>query len=338
MSRIGEQSPPKALFDSIMRDSHPFGVPEGELETILSKLYFLPDTVYKWYKPVKAYYGNLANADERREFYADDFAWNRMLNPEVYEELLGLQYAAGRMTIVPLAEAEDYVIHMRRIPEITTMSDMLLADSATEDDMGSAVELLLRAQERLNLDMLPPLDDVRRRGLTSLYHEYLQDLRNQLHRAADHLSTAQADEGIDWLIALSDVLPYFQKFPTSALVASLDCHTDNIVRTTAKELMIIDSMFPKRNWRVIDELHSIARLATNATVLGSPKKGEEVYHAYRVLRGDFDEHAAKAHEVRTALMQWSRRHLLGYHELAEQFKEHAFRLLAELELAIAKKH
>ncbi len=334
MSRITDNSadPAKTLLDS----TGPFGRCEFVLETVLARLFFFEAKVYKWYRRAKAYYGDLTDPVERERFFRDDFTWNREISPEIYSNLVGLKYAAdGGCAIVPLEEADDYLIEMRRIENPVMVSDLLKNGTMHSTEVRKCVEVLLQGKAHFAGAMLDSLSDVRSRGLVALYYQNLEDLRGQLHRAHEFLSIKEADDVLDRLIAASRAIPYLENFPETSLGVSFDCHTDNIVFIDG-QAVLIDSMFPRRQWRVIDEMHSISRLAANAAVLGSIEKRDEVYAAYAAIRGEYDVPAAIAHELRTVLMQWSRRHLMGEHERAEKFRMYAYERLAELETLVLK--
>ncbi|HEY9584967.1 MAG TPA: hypothetical protein VJJ02_00025 [Candidatus Paceibacterota bacterium] len=307
-----------------------FGHCTGVSETVLSKLYFFTHDVIKWYKPVQAYYGNLLDSQLRREFFLDDYAWNRTISPDIYTKLLGMRYEEQSIRLVSFDEAQDFLIQMNRLNDVTTFSDRLQTQNVSSDVLQNVLDLLIATTRRLTVQPPESLKDRVERGLLSLYRENVVDLQNQLHRAEKFLSIAEADTIIEHLFLFIDNHSYFTHFPGSQLGIAIDCHTDNILIDEHGKVFLIDGMFPKKSWRVIDECHTVARLATNIAVLGNFDKRNEIYLYYRQKYRDFNEKAALVHELRTALMQWSRRHLLGDHDLAEQFHEYALNLLEEL--------
>ena len=308
-----------------------FGRCSKVVETILSKLYFFPAIVLKWYKPVQAYYGNLIDMDERRQFYIDDYAWNHIANPHVYTGLLGLRYESGdQCSIVSIEDAQDFLIRMKHLQQTKTMSESLMNQEVSTEDLYASIELLLSTTHRLGRSVRLPYSEINCQGFVSLYAENLCDLRNQLRRAGAYLPIEEADRDIEMLTAFVKGDSYFQNFPNGELGVALDCHTDNILYTQRGEVILVDSMFPKRSWRIIDELHTIARFAANVAVLGDLDQKEAIYRRYREIYGDFSVGASIVHEIRTVLMQWSRRHLLGDHLLAEKFHIYASTLLAKI--------
>lgn len=319
---------PDEFLKSSPRDS---GTCEQIQETVLSRLYFFPDVAYKWYKRQNAYYGNLANGEERRTFYEEDFSWNKTVSPGVYTKLRGIAYDPnGTCAWVPVEKAQDFVIEMTRLKDTRTMSDLLLSGEITTRELSGCVPLLLEATRHLKAQGHVPPEDFQI-SLAALYESILPDLRGQLHRAAAFLPIEEADAAVARLAKFVEQNSYFNNFPNRELSVAIDCHTDNIFVPSTGELILIDSMFPKKNWRILDELHTIARLATNVAVLGDMRKRSEIYELYG--RSSDDSHVAVSliHETRTALMQWSRRNLLGQPELAERFRVYAHNNLEELE-------
>lgn len=315
------------LHQFLMSGNLTFGLCSEVSETVLSKLYFFNHVVLKWYKPVQAYYGNLLDPQPRREFFLDDYVWNRAISPNIYRKLLGLRYEGHSVRFVSPDEAQDFLIQMNRLNDIATLSDHLQAQNISSDMLQNVLDLLVTTTRRLTLRPPESLNDHVKRGFLSLYRENIVDLRNQLHRAEKFLSLTEADTLIKYLFRLIDNHSYFTHFPSSQLGIAIDCHTDNILIDEAGKIFLIDSMFPKKSWRAIDECHTVARFAANVAVLGNLEKRKEIYSYYRQRYCDFDEKAALVHEIRTALMQWSRRHLLGHHDLAEQFHRYALNLL-----------
>lgn len=318
------------LHRFLASDNFEFGSCSGISETILSKLYFFTHVVLKWYKPVQAYYGNLLDSNLRREFFLDDYAWNRAVSPDVYTKLLGVRYEAENARIVSLDEAQDFLIQMTRLYGVMTLSDYLQKQSVSSDILQNVLDLLVTTTRRLTVQSPESLNDRIDRGLLSLYRENLIDLRNQLRRAGEFLSIREADTIIEHLLLFIENHPYFAHFSSAQLGIAIDCHTDNILISEYENALLIDVMFPKKSWRVIDECHTVARLAANAAVIGNLAWRSEIYSYYRMKYNDFDEKAALVHELRTSLMQWSRRHLLGHHNLAERFHAYALKLLGEL--------
>lgn len=305
-------------------------------ETILSKLYFYPDTVYKWYKKQTGYYGDLASNDARRIFYSEDFSWNNAVSPRVYTRLLGIAYSvSGAAAWTSLEAAHDFAIEMKHLKRLQTMSDRLLMGNVTASKLQQSVNLLLGALAHIKARNLVPVEKFQT-TLAALYGTALSDLRAQLHRAGAFLPTDEADTVIDQLIGAVARSTYFNSFPQRELTVAVDCHTDNIVFTDTDEIVLIDSMFPNPGWRVIDELHTIARFATNVAVLGGTRQRDDVYEIYGGIPDDAHKAAALIHETRTALMQWSRRNLLNQPHLAEKFRVYAHEKLAELEVLRGK--
>jgi aminoglycoside phosphotransferase family enzyme len=304
-----------------------------EQETVLSKLYFFQEKVLKWYKPVKAYYGDLKDFTSRERFYRDDFIWNQTMSPEIYTALHAISPTISSKRARNLAHKKnDFVIEMKRLRKIKTLSQMLIDKKTSPKIMRDSIKVLLAAGPRIQNTHGSPKIDAKLDYLT-IYLELISDLQKQLYRARAHLPVSEANSAINELRFLVKNVRYFRHFPTKKLIPAVDCHTDNVVFEKGK-VALIDSMFPKANWRTVDELHTVARFATNAAVLGSPALRDFVYKLYGKKVSDDHEEAALIHEIRTALMQWSRRNLLGEPELAEKFRKYAFTLMKELRIRI----
>ncbi|MDO8529328.1 MAG: hypothetical protein Q7S18_01530 [bacterium] len=90
--------------------------PERHIETWLSDVFLYENTARKITKYVSNKdFGDLTNFEERKQFYAADFAWNNLFAPEIYTFLQGLRETKNGWVECNNDEANDFYILMNRI-------------------------------------------------------------------------------------------------------------------------------------------------------------------------------------------------------------------------------
>ena len=310
-------------LDSFLRgEESGFGACINVVDTVLSRLYFYDSTVVKWYKPAIAYYGDLQSLESRKVFYQEDFDWNQCVSPDIYQELRGItQDSLGHFKYTPIVDASDFLIIMSLVKDSKTLTDLLLTDSVSHELLTRTLITLSNATEQLALSPDTRISrsiDSKKISYKNLYDSNIVDLRSQLERAGQFITSGEVDGLVN---AMLDILAEIQAENNldPVLVPAIDCHADNILVTPDEKIYLIDVMFPKENWRHLDILHAPARLLANVAVLGNPSLYDTQYKKCTSVLSETERRIFLLHELRTTAMQWSRRHLLGEHGLAEDF-------------------
>jgi aminoglycoside phosphotransferase family enzyme len=185
--------------------------------------------------------------------------------------------------------------------------------------MELVTKTLLEVNSKFTKERTASLENQFARGWRELVGEDWDDIRTMMRLASERISQTQADDIIRWLKELTSRHSLFDGYPARGLSVAIDNNCDNLLLVDGK-VFFIDVLAPKESWRVVEEYFSITRTAVDAYVLGSSDLGDAVYRVYGEFRGQPELAATLLCEIRSALIQWPYRHILGQHELAEKYK------------------
>ncbi len=282
-----------------------FGRPDRVVDTVLSKVFFFGDRVTKVYKHEKAFYGDLADEVFRKEFYTEDFYWNHFMSPEVYRKLVH--------------EADDFYIEMVRIDSEKTLTKLLSTGMVTPETMRDLTVMLVQKLRMISEEHRSKLEALFLRGLLNIHLESLEDLRSFAYMAEGSIPRAKTDQIVDLLLRKSAEESYFRDPKRHRISAAIDNNPDNIIIDDA--IRFIDIMPPKENWKVADEYFTIVRNAVDGFVLGNDELGSVVYETYKECSPLIPEVVTHIYEIRSGMIQWVHRHILGQHDIAEKYRE-----------------
>ena len=297
-----------------------FGMPSRVIDTILSKVFLFGDRVVKLYKHEKAFYGDLTDADFRKAFYAEDFYWNHFMSPEVYQKLVA----------VTLDGTEDFYIEMAYVDGHQSLTTLLPAGKIDKRMMMKCIEELVKKLRSISVEHRVKLEPLFSRGVLSLHLESLEDLRAFACMAEAYIPRHDADRMVDMLIERSKSDPYFSDNTRHHVSAAIDNNPDNIL-VINESVHFMDIMPPKENWRVADEYLTIARHVVDAFVLGGEDFGKSVHKECGKYREKISDTAMWIYEIRSGMIQWAYRHMLGQHDLAEKYREFTEKRVLELQ-------
>ena len=135
----------------ILALSDPGAYPEapGEVEclqTHISAVFRLRDTVYKVKKPKELLFLDFTTLDARRHFCREEVRLNRRLAPRVYEGVVPILRTGGRVRVgaelldaraaaEPAGEVLDYAVRMARLPDGRTLGALLGTGSVRAGEM-----------------------------------------------------------------------------------------------------------------------------------------------------------------------------------------------------------
>jgi len=307
-----------------------FPAPERYIDGIWSRVYFCGDRVLKVYKYVNQHGINLTTRDSRRGFYTDDFNWNKVVTPDIYLDIVGIGISGtGRISAAPINEARDFVIVMVRGDDTQSFAHELEAGNVSESETEALTGQLVQASRHLTGQMQDGLQDIACVGWQSLFLNGIRDLDSYFEKA-DCVNKTEIKDMLQATLRIAGSCRHISEAGTSSLRAAIATQPENVLYYRRQPLLI-DSMFPKRQWRVVDGQHNIARLALFLSVLGNPKLGEHAYNIYFSLTDERISHEALLlYELRNALWQYAYRHIYKEFEAAAKFRDYSVRLLKQL--------
>ena len=143
MPRLSTEELILALSDP---DAYPEASGEVEcLQTHISAVFRLQDTVYKVKKPKKFLFLDFTTLDARRHFCEEEVRLNRRLAPDVYEGVVPILRTGGRVRVGaevldahasgPEGEVLDYAVRMARLPDGRTLGALLGLGSVGPGEM-----------------------------------------------------------------------------------------------------------------------------------------------------------------------------------------------------------
>lgn len=293
-----------------------FGVPDRVIDSMLSKVFIFGERVTKVYKHKKAFYGDLADDQFRKEFYAEDFYWNHVLAPDVYTKLVAVD--------------GDSFIEMTCIDSEKTLTKLLPMGAITREVMQNLTAILVQRLRDISFEHRAKLESLFARGMMSLHLESLEDLRSWGYVADTYIPRPQTDRIVDLLINSSKDESYFLDEERHHISAAIDNNPDNVLIIDGK-VSFMDIMPPKENWRVADEYFTIVRSAVDGFVLGGEELGLSIYETYAQFQKDIPKIITLIYEIRSGMIQWAYRHILGQHDVAEKYREFTEKRVEELE-------
>ncbi len=306
------------------------GKPDRTIETLLSKLFFFGDRVYKIYKWNKAFYGDLSDLSFRREYIHEDFFWNAEISPDIYLKLLCVKQENGDWKEVASEAAEDFCIVMK-----TTEADQTMTVLAENGQLGSnmlemAVQKMIpraRTITEKRRDVLAPFLNL---SLKDTLQQELQDLREWAYMGHEFISHAETDQIIDTTLKASLPISYFNDDQATKM-ASIDGNPDNVLILRSGEVKLIDIMPPKLNWRVADEFFNICRYGAEVSIFMGEEAAKPLYETYFKMIGKrLPDEVRRIYELRAAFIQVPYRFVIGQKARAEKSLAFVKKRLAEI--------
>jgi aminoglycoside phosphotransferase family enzyme len=297
-----------------------FGKPLKVYDPLISNVFIFEDKAIKVYKHEKAYYADLIEKNSRLAFYKDDFFWNQTLSPLVYKRLVGVTEKGGAWTEVALEEADDWYIEMAVIDGTKHLAFLLERGEVSPEILSEIADTVLTKQRELTAARRDSFVEFFEQSLEQLLLADWENMRQWLHLAEAHIPKSQTDALVDEMQRRVSTDPYFKLKDAPDVQINIDSNCDNILVLDGKPAFI-DVMPPLPRWRVNMEGFVMARIATDAHVLGTESLGASVWDAFeKNLTYEFNPHAKLLCEVRAGCVQWAYRHMLGEHERAAKYR------------------
>jgi aminoglycoside phosphotransferase family enzyme len=136
----------QALLDP---KAYPDETPGVELlQTQISYVFLAGDHVYKIKKPVDFGFLDFSTLEKRHHFCQKEIELNRRLCPHAYLGVVPITGEGGSFTIGGKGEAEEYAVHMRRLPQDAMMDVLLTKDKVTPDMIDRVAEIIASFHEK----------------------------------------------------------------------------------------------------------------------------------------------------------------------------------------------
>jgi aminoglycoside phosphotransferase family enzyme len=303
------------------------GKPDRVIETLLSKLFFFGDEVYKVYKHEKAFYGDFSDDRFRHEFYHDDFTWNNTMAPDVYSKLGYVKETAGEVAETTHDESQDYYILMKKIDDSKTLFNLLKSRSVKKADLEVITKEMLARVEKLTEIKKSDLKDLFETSYRDLDQRNLDGIRQWLYMGEKVIAKTASDSIVDKLKHFVATNEYFSNFQQEQYVTSIDNHSGNILFNDGK----VNFMPPMRIWRIQSDAYTVSRPATDAEVLMGKEYADIMYDTLEKVRGTRVDQKVRAYlQCVAALIMAPYLHVLKDDELAMKYWEFAETKVAEL--------
>lgn len=266
--------------------------PDKIIETIVSKLYFYGDRVYKVYKYEKFFFGDFSSPNFRKKFYGEDFSWNHIMAPDVYLAL----------KTVKSSGTDDFFIEMKKFDDSKNLTNLLIQKNLSDADIEKIVlEIIKRLNKITNDKKNDPNYDFNKKLIDILLADLESDA-NLLYLIPSFITKEKIDVIIDFLKNTSLNNPYFKNFNSNDFSALIDSHADNIVFLNG-QAEFIDVLPPKESWRIGDICFVVSRIATDIAVLWSQEKSETLYNIYEKNNKPIPSEIKAIYEIHSALIQ-----------------------------------
>jgi aminoglycoside phosphotransferase family enzyme len=294
------------------------GTPDKTIETLISKLFFYNNKVYKIYKWNKAFFGDFSSLTFRKEFYQEDFFWNNAMAPHIYTDLKTVKFDGNSFVESNMEESEDLYIVMNKINEKDNLTHRLIMNDITTNDLMLIAREMTTKLKELTKERKSGLQNIVDRGLASLEQEIVGDLRSWGYMADPQYPKEKTNQTTEVLGKAFKKEKYFNNFKNSDLSIAVDSHSDNILFSNG-QLGFIDIFPPRDIWRIVDPFYNICRLATDVTVLKDKDSANEMYKEYGKIMPLGPEKVKNIYELQAALIKGPYLSVLKRKDEAEKY-------------------
>jgi aminoglycoside phosphotransferase family enzyme len=309
-----------------------FGVPNRIVSTLISDVFFFGDKVIKVYKHNKHFFADLSSFESRKAFYEEDFFWNNTASPQIYLRLVGIK--TNDHSLVPLSEADDFFIEMKKIDDTQTLTKLLLRKEITVELAQAFIVRQVSVLKELTIQRREKLDYLFQRSLSTIMKDNTQSLFDWMSTVSD-IDRGYVEEIRQLLSQAITTDDYFNKEDRYQLSAAFDNNCDNLL-VIAGTPCFIDILSPMETWRVVDEYATISRTIVDLEVLHSLGLGQVARKTYSRYSGDISRVAMLAHELRAAAIQWPYRYMINQEDVAVLYGKYTMSKMVELRQELAK--
>ncbi|RJQ32335.1 hypothetical protein C4572_01285 [Candidatus Parcubacteria bacterium] len=292
------------------------GHPDKVVETLLSKLFFFGDKVYKVYKKEENSISKLDRAG-RIEFYRQDFYWNNRMSPEIYIKLQPLKENNGLFLNTSFEEADDFYILMNKIDDSQNLTTLLGKGGMQDEQIRKVVREMGNRLKAISRENGEEIEDILQTGWREFNNRNIEALE-WIYEASPALPFETSRRVISFLQDIVDKEEYFSFKRCPRPSAAIDNQSDNILLLN-DNVCFIDIYPPKKIWRARDDLFVLARLATDVAVLGNKEMSEMVYDEYRNIAPAWPSQVTDIYEIESALIKTAYYFIIKKAGLAERY-------------------
>ncbi len=303
---------------------------EKQLETIFSKLFFFSDKVIKIYKYSDNYYGQFSDVNFRKEFYSEDFSWNHTMAPDIYLSLNPYKLTDGQWVPSSQDEAEDFYIVMKRIDDKSNVTQLLLENKITDQNLRDIGSFTSEKLKELTIQKQTELSEMFSRGGKKLIGDNLEAIEKICQAFSPKtIEKEYIESTIKKLIAFFNNSNYFQAFDDSRLEASIDNHSDNVLVIDNK-VGFIDILLPQKDMRVTDSIFNMAKISGCVAALAGKEKADLIYESYIKEGRHYEESIRNFYEVFLCFLLSIYNDGLGREHLSKVFSKYVEGNIGEL--------
>lgn len=281
-----------AILDAL-RDPRAFDHPVGEIEVVhthASAVVLAGEHVYKLKKPVDFGFLDYSTLEQRKAMCTAELDLNQRLAPGVYLGLVPIVIRDGRVRLGGAGEIIEYAVHMRRLPEESTLLARLQSGDLNPALVGRIGRLMARfhrsARRGEDVSLHATFEAVRlncQDNFTSLAdHAGVVAPRSELLRL--QLET-QAE-----LEAQSDLIDRRARAQVACETHG-DLRLEHVYLLDADQLAIVDCIEFSERFRCADPVSDIAFLAMDLRAHGAWELAKTLMAAYFDESGDEDGRA-----------------------------------------------
>ncbi|HEY4517769.1 MAG TPA: hypothetical protein VJI74_02675, partial [Candidatus Paceibacterota bacterium] len=195
------------------------------------------------------------------------------------------------------------------------------------------IDALVDTMRTLTKERRDQLEHLFQKGHPYNAREDIEDFRRFMSAADQFIGKREQSSFIALLKRALTQERYFATTASEKLSIVIDSNSDNLLLLDGKP-SFIDILPPMEIWRVVDEYAAIARTIVDIEVHGGKKLGKVARKVYKKHDIGVPPRAKLIHELRAAGIQWSYRHTLNQHEIAEKFGDFVRLKMKELEMLL----
>ena len=294
------------------------GRPDQIIETLLSKLFFFGDQVFKIYKNEKNSVIESTKL-QRAEFYSQDFLWNKRMSPEIYLKLQPVAKTERGFVNVSSEKADDFYILMKKIDNSCNLTSLLEKRSISSNELRKVIREMAIRLKVISKTNKHEIEEILKVGLFKFNLQNIESLK-WVYDAHPDLPKNKSEEVITFLNDFIRQEPYFFSATCDRQSASIDNHSNNIFFLDGQPCFI-DIYPPKKIWRVRDDLFFISRLAADVAVIAGRETAEILYDEYRKIVPPWPAQVTSIYEIESALIKIPYCFIIKKPELAKKYMD-----------------
>ncbi len=252
------------------------------LQTHMAWLFFTERRVRKLKKPVRYAFLDFGTVARRRAVCEAEVRLNRRLAADVYHGLAPLTLTADhRLRLGPYGEVVDWLVVMRRLPEVLMLDRLLRAggpDRAPIERLGTKLAAFYAGAPRA-----PLTPEAYRERLRAGLEESARELRQPAYGLGPDAADAALGPALEFLERARPMIA--ARVAEGRIVEGHgDLRPEHIC--LEPEPVVIDCLEFNRALRLVDPLDELAYLALECELLGDRTVGERLIACYAAASGD----------------------------------------------------